>query len=141
VLGGNPGSFALGFAALLLLMANTAGLLGARLASRSSSVNVVARLLTLPLAVTLGELSFAFYAFHLVPVIYARNIGLQFPPSAALTVAAALGLAIPAHFYVEGPVYRWAGKRLPRCSCQDDHEGLRGPTPRRACQQVRASHS
>jgi peptidoglycan/LPS O-acetylase OafA/YrhL len=124
VLGNNPGSFALGFAMLLLLLVNTAAPLGERLTSRRSSFSPVAFVLTLPVALTMGELSYAFYAFHGVPKLYTASLGFPWPRSVALAFVATLGLAIPAHAYVEVPAYQWISKRLPKCDCHDDHVGL-----------------
>ena len=122
----NPGSFALGFVFLLLLMCNTAAPLSTRLSSRpfAQQFNLVALVLTLPVAVTMGEVSFAFYAFHLSPQIYVGSLGLSWPPSLGLAFVAALGLAVPAHYYVEVPVYQYCSRRLPKCDCSDDHVGL-----------------
>jgi peptidoglycan/LPS O-acetylase OafA/YrhL len=154
IFGGNPGSFALGWVSttsaaesgsaesrssraddllallcclqvvLLLLLCNTTSPLSAALQTSRQHLNLLGRLLTWHVAVTMGELSFAFYTFHLVPIVYVTSIGLQFPPSVALAFAAALGLAVPAHFYVEIPCYQWATRRLPKCGCRDDHVGL-----------------
>ena len=78
----------------------------------------------MPLALRLGELSFAFYAFHYVPYEYTSSIGEVFPHSIGLAFVAALGLAIPAHHLVEVPVYQWVSRRLRKCDCHDDHVGL-----------------
>ena len=104
---------------------NTASPLSAALQTGSQRLNLLGRLLTWHVAVTMGELSFAFYTFHCVPLVYVVSIGLQFPPSVGLAFVAALGLAVPAHFYVEIPCYQWATRRLPSCGCRDDHVGLR----------------
>ena len=116
----NPGSFALGFVVLMLLMVNSMS----PLKPTPTAFNPLGWLLTLPVAVRMGEISFSFYAFHGVPQFYLASIGLAFPPSAALAFVAALGLAVPAHCYVEVPFYQWATKRLPKCDCHDDHVGL-----------------
>ena len=116
----NPGSFALGFVFLLLLLVQS----HSPLKPAQRQPNPVAALLTLPVALTMGELSFAFYAFHEAPLFYLSSIGEQFPRSAALAFVAALGLAIPGHHLVEVPVYQWVGRRLRRCDCHDDHVGL-----------------
>ena len=128
ILAVNPGAFAVGFTLLILLMCTTAAPLSrkAGAAGHWSQLNLVALLLTCPAAVAMGEVSFAFYAVHYCFPTYVTSIGLQWQNSLALAFCAALGLAVPAHLYLEVPVYQFVSQRLPRCSCRDDHEGIRG---------------
>ena len=117
----NPGSFALGFALLYLLLLNTRSPLKPTL----PGYNPVGYLFTHPAMVRMGEVSFAFYSMHYVPLVYAQSIGQRFPSSGALAFAAALGLALPSHYHVEVPCYQWASRALPKCDCHDDHQGLK----------------
>ena len=74
-------------------------------------------LLTRPVALELGAMSFCFYAFHYVPIVYAESIGLPPNRSAAIEFCAAVGLAWMGYKYVETPVYNALSALLPACRC------------------------
>ena len=76
-LGVNPGSFSVGFMLLIFLMCSTAGPFTRKARPGGwKDFNLVAFLLTLPPATAMGEVSFAFYAFHYCPPTYVDSIGL-----------------------------------------------------------------
>ena len=87
---------------------------------RSASRGVVGWLLTRPITLELGAMSFCFYAFHMVPVVYSLSIGLPLQQSAAVEFCAAVGLAWLGYKYVETLVYAALSSRLPVCRC---HKG------------------
>ena len=74
-------------------------------------------LLTRPVALELGAMSFCFYAFHYVPLTYAESIGVEANRSIAVEFCAAIGLAWLGYKYVETPVYAALSARLPVCRC------------------------
>ena len=74
-------------------------------------------LLTRPVVLELGAMSFCFYAFHLVPIVYAKSIGIAPNRSVAIEFCAAVGLAWIGYKYVETPVYNMLSARLPSCRC------------------------
>ena len=84
---------------------------------QTSRNSVLGWLLTRPLALELGAMSFCFYAFHYVPLVYAESIGLPPNRSAAVEFCAAVGLAWLGYKYVETPVYAALSARLPVCRC------------------------
>ena len=75
------------------------------------------RLLSTRLLQELGSMSFCFYAFHYVPLIYAESIGLPANRSAAIELCAGIGLAWLGYRYVETPVYVYLSSKLPSCRC------------------------
>ena len=77
-------------------------------------------LLTRPLMLELGAMSFCFYAFHYVPLVYAQSIGLPPNRSAAVEFCAAVGMAWLGYKYVETPVYNALAARLPVCRCHKE---------------------
>ena len=85
--------------------------------SKYGRLGVFSWLLTRPIVLELGAMSFCFYAFHIVPEIYARSIGLPYNRSAAVEYCAAVGLAWMGYKYVETPVYNALSARLPACRC------------------------
>ena len=78
---------------------------------------VVNWLLTRPVVLELGAMSFCFYAFHFAPIVYAESIGLPPNRSAAIEFCAAVGLAWMGYKYVETPVYNALSAWLPACRC------------------------
>ena len=74
-------------------------------------------LLTQPVMLELGAMSFCFYAFHMVPIYYAESIGIEPNRSAAIEFCAAVGLAWLGYKFVETPVYHYLSARLPSCRC------------------------
>ena len=77
-------------------------------------------LLTRPLALDLGAMSFCFYAFHMVPQVYIESLGLPDNRSAAVEFCAALGLAWLGYKHVETPVYATLSSLLPTCRCHKE---------------------
>ena len=105
----NPGCFAPILTFILLLM-----LLSCSPLAGEQRRGVTSWLLTRPESVTMGELSFAFYVFGMVPYYYAKSIGARVQNSAAVEVCAALGMAVIGHYYVEKPIYQFVSQRLQR---------------------------
>ena len=103
----NPGCFAPLLTFILLLM-----LLSCSPLAGEQRRGVVSWLLTRSESVTMGELSFAFYVFGMVPYYYAKSIGARVHNSAAVEVCAALGMAVIGHYYVEKPVYQFVSQQL-----------------------------
>ena len=77
-------------------------------------------LLTRPIVLELGAMSFCFYAFHFVPIVYAESIGLPPNRSAAIEYCAGVGLAWMGYRWVETPVYNMLSARLPSCRCHKE---------------------
>ena len=73
-------------------------------------------LLTRPVVLELGAISFCFYAFHMVPLYCAESIGLPVNRSAAVEFCAAGGMAWLGYKYVETPVYGWLSSSSARVS-------------------------
>ena len=88
--------------------------------SKNGRLGVCSWLLTRPIVLELGAMSFCFYAFHFVPIIYALSIGLPFNRSAAIEYCAAVGLAWMGYKWVETPVYNFLSARLPSCRCHKE---------------------
>ena len=99
-------------------------ILALALTSSSSRVSgiggVFSWVLTRPIALDLGAMSFCFYAFHAVPYLYAESIGIEPNRSTAVMFCAAVGLAWLGYKYVETPVYGWLSARLPACRCHKE---------------------
>ena len=77
-------------------------------------------LLTRPVVLELGAMSFCFYAFHVVPDTYTESLNLPPQRSVAVEFCAAVGLAWLGYKYVETPVYGWLSARLPVCRCHKE---------------------
>ena len=84
---GNWLAIALCYLILLLALASTSTKDGGK-------HGVVSWLLTRPVALELGAMSFCFYAFHFVPIIYAMSIGLPPNRSAAVEYCAAVAVGV-----------------------------------------------
>ena len=85
--------------------------------SKYGRLGVFSWLLTRPIVLELGAMSFCFYAFHYVPLTYAASIGIEPNRSAAVEYCAAVGLAWMGYKYVETPVYNMLCSWLPTCTC------------------------
>ena len=81
------------------------------------SGGVLSWLLTRPVMLELGAMSFCFYAFHYVPIVYAKSIGIPPNQSAAIEYCAGVGAAWLGYKFVETPVYHYLSARLPSCRC------------------------
>ena len=62
-------------------------------------------------------MSFCFYAFHFVPIVYQQSLGIPVNRSVAVEFCAAVGMAWLGYRYVETPVYSWLSGKLPACYC------------------------
>ena len=83
-----------------------------------STPNWMSRLLSGPTLVLLGEASFALYLIHIIINSYSRRFGYQPDlPSAALSLAVIIPIAILMHIYIERPCRRrilaWWASRHP----------------------------
>ena len=87
---------------------------------KSGRQGIFSWLLTRPVVLELGAMSFCFYAFHYVPLTYAESIGLPPNRSAAIEFCAAVGLAWMGYRWVETPVYNLLSARLPSCRCHKE---------------------
>ena len=108
----NPGTFASLLCLILLLAVLTYSPY-----STSSRRGVVSWILSQPIVLQMGVVSFAFYTFHLVPLYYLLSINQPAIQSIAVEFCAAMGLACMAHVYVEKAAYLWVAKRVPKCEC------------------------
>ena len=88
--------------------------------SKHGRLGLFSWLLTRPIALELGAMSFCFYAFHFVPIVYAESIGLPPNRSAAIEYCAGVGLAWMGYRWVETPVYNMLSARLPSCRCHKE---------------------
>ena len=120
----NPGTFApfLSLYLICLVCVSTS-----QVASSSGYRSLIIRLFCTEWMQRMGELSYAFYAFHAVPFIYTVTVTQEqsMPSSFLIFFTSSLGLALVGHYYIELPFYQYASRRLAKCSCPDDHEGLR----------------
>ena len=88
--------------------------------SKYGRLGVFSWLLTRPVVLELGAMSFCFYAFHAAPELYVESIGLPFNRSTAIGYCAAVGLAWMGYRWVETPVYNLLSARLPSCRCHKE---------------------
>ena len=102
---------------IILALALTSSSPGTTTTKAGRSGGVLSWLLTRPVLLELGAMSFCFYAFHVIPIAYALSIGIEPNRSVAIEFCAAVGLAWLGYKFVETPVYHYLSARLPSCRC------------------------
>jgi peptidoglycan/LPS O-acetylase OafA/YrhL len=84
-----------------------------------------------------GEISFAFYCFHVAIFDTYELAGwtqLDNPRPTTLFLCASVGIAVVAHAYVELPIMKWGASKLAACGCsckqnKQQTQGLCRPVP------------